>query len=183
MRDRKSNASGRDTRRRRNSVRGGGGGGIGGGIGGPNTDPVSPLRGIESRSEIAHGEVGNKQSDLGAAASGEPEAAKLYRVNVKFNKTRATSESLREVLSSDRMSSFWDPEAISKQKTKVHSAQRQRRASFGFALSSSSSAATSNAVYEAAFDQGLLVLAASDFNTAMRFQRAAQKILFSISHT
>ena len=60
MRDRKSNASGRDTRRRRNSVRGGGGGGIGGGIGGPNTDPVSPLRGIESRPETAHGAVGNK---------------------------------------------------------------------------------------------------------------------------
>ena len=60
MRDRK-NASGRDTRRRRSSARGGGGGGGGGGgIGGPNNDPVPPLRGIESRPETAHGAVGNK---------------------------------------------------------------------------------------------------------------------------
>ena len=49
-------------------MRGGGGGG-GDGIGGPNNGPVSPLRGIESRPETAHGAVGNKlkaKSDLGA---------------------------------------------------------------------------------------------------------------------
>ena len=188
-------------RRRRRSIRGG-----------RRADHINDDEAYEDDDEEADsyndGDDGNSSDHgtglaLGSIASPSPSSSskslkgKPVVVVLRFNKIKATADAMKEVAKLERLAYSGSDQSASSSSASSSSpfstflsskrsspGQRQRRATIGFGTSPQNTAVgVANAVHEAAFLEGKLVLSAPDLSTAMHFQKKIQKAIFALNYS